>query len=177
MTLPQPPGISQGGASDNSSQLQSFCFIRSQHPLLNTPSLCIKKDFPPGLTYLKEFCQQKEKFTRGERKRTQLNSPGLCTRYWLDCCRANSSLVFQLPVTQTPLPHHPPREGALEFPWKNSKFLIPCSSDTHIHPSGHRSLQGCWEDVGFLLFFPILPAMGFWGWEKGGMIWGGNLRA
>lgn len=96
------------------------------------------------------------------------------------CCRANFPFHFgltQLPWhTGHPFPTIPSGRcsGITRDKWKREGLVVPCSSDTHMHPSRHGSFQGCWEMLHFLFFFfffsfPILPvpALGCWEWGKG----------
>lgn len=135
---------------------------------------------------MKEFHKQKGNSLR-EIKLIQLNSLDLCTRYWLDCCKANFTLSFMpnaAPLSHTMLlPHQPPRESTLINRKINRKKLkqeglVPCSYHVHIHPSHLNSTAqtapGAWGRHLISFFSPIspVPPTGFWEWEKGGRFGG-----
>lgn len=79
------------------------------------------------------------------------------------CCRANFPFHFgltQLPWhTGHPFPTIPSGRcsGITRDKWKREGLVVPCSSDTHMHPSRHGSFQGCWEMLHFLFFFLFFP--------------------
>lgn len=129
----------------------------------------MKGHSPHGLTYLKEFCQQKEKFTRGETKQTQLNSPGLCTRYWLGAAEQISHFTVawhSSPGTQDTPSSPSPWEGAQESPGtdENGKdSLSPAVLTPRSIPQGMGIIPGLLGRCCISLFsffpFPFSPCL------------------
>lgn len=111
MTPAQPLGSLRGGGQITAPKLPFHGEPPppAQHSLLPSAS---RKISPHGLTYLKEFCQQKKKNSLGERQ-NKLSSIVLGDAPDTGWAAAEQISHFIVPDTaplshRTPLPHHPP---------------------------------------------------------------------